>query len=285
MTGEAEIDEQMKKWRQGDVILGVELPFLHAFDAHQPLTDESKADVADEPPAERNPDFRLIGIEVKGFAVLTQTCDLVRQCSVRPYVELAPLVEIADEDIFNSVKGAHRPSYAYLRPIEDQKLLVDLDRVMTVEKSVLAKVPDACRIVGCETDKEKRDFVRALERKRSRFAFPADFGVAAAPIRKRVKRWSGKDSDEGQFIDAVREIRVKAEPDWNNEDRDLTFYFIFPENVEILGPYHQAARNLIQRFKTKDGKDPPEFGLLSITAMSAALYLSTDKLDFDDLSD
>jgi hypothetical protein len=182
----AGINLKLKKWRQGDVILGLDLPFLHVFDAHSPITDLSRQEVADEPPKAEDVDFRSVGATVAGFVVITQTCDIVRGCEKRQYIELVPLVQV-DEDTYNLIKADRVPRFAFLRPLEPEKLVADLDRVMTVEKSLLARIPDHARLLGCETDEEQNQFVRALVRKRSRFAFPEPFVKAMRAIQDRVQ--------------------------------------------------------------------------------------------------
>ncbi len=284
MANDADINEEMKIWQQGDVILGAELPFLHVFDAHQPITGESRADVASVPAADRNPDLRSVSSEASGFVILTQTCDLVRNCEKRPYVEVAPLTKVGDNTHL-LVRESRVPRFVSLTPLADDKLVADLDRVMTVEKAVLATVPKASRIRGCESDAEKQSFAQALARKRSRFAFPNDFVEAVRPIQERVQQKHNKPTEEGRFLRALREIRVKAEPGWSDQGKFLTFYFILPEDEENLDSHRNEADALMARMKISEGQETPESILLSISRMSALLYLSTAQLDFDYLSD
>jgi len=82
---DADIDAILAGWRQGDCVLG-EHWFLHRADPQRPLTPQSKEGC--------DPETGNTEGEVPGFAVLTQTCDLVRRCAERPYVEIAPLVAL-----------------------------------------------------------------------------------------------------------------------------------------------------------------------------------------------
>lgn len=75
-----DIDATLASWRQGDCVLGGHW-FLGRADPARPLTDQSR---------ERcDPETGNYEGEVPGFAVLTQTCDLVRRCDQRPFVEVA----------------------------------------------------------------------------------------------------------------------------------------------------------------------------------------------------
>lgn len=75
--------------------------------------------------------------EVRGFAVLTQTCDLVRPCADRPFVEVSPLVEV-DDRVLREIERGRRPNYGFIPGVAPRRLVADLDRVMTVEKAVVA---------------------------------------------------------------------------------------------------------------------------------------------------
>ncbi len=61
--------------------------------------------------------------------------------------------------MLDDIERARRPQYAYIRGVADRRLVADLDRVMTMEKSVLA---DWKRVPGCETDLQQRRLVEAL---------------------------------------------------------------------------------------------------------------------------
>lgn len=75
-------------------------------------------------------------------------------------------------EILRQIERGRRPAYAFLPQLADRHLVVDLDRIMTVEK---AMVLSWTRAPGCATDVEARAFAQALARKRARFAFPDDF--------------------------------------------------------------------------------------------------------------
>ena len=119
------VDAAVSAWRQGDFTRD-ETWFVHVGDGAYPLTDT----------AAEGDGVQALTSEVRGLVMVTQTCDIVRGCTSRPFVEVAPLVGIPDTD-YRDVKKGRRPTKAILANLEAERLVADLDRVMTVEKSIL----------------------------------------------------------------------------------------------------------------------------------------------------
>ena len=186
------VDAALQAWRQGDCVLG-EQWFIYRFDPELPLTEESSA-VAGQ-------GVDLAESAVQGLVVLTQTCDIIRKSRDRPFIEVAPLVEVS-EQVAHEIERGRRPLYAIIPALRSQQLVADLDRTMTVEKAVVAKWP---RAVGCLTDDEARRFSLALARKRARFAFPDDFTEFAKMLESRLLGRHDRQSDEGRALRALRE--------------------------------------------------------------------------------
>ncbi len=133
-----------------------------------------------------------------------------------------PLVQL-DEDALKQVERGRAPSshsYPVWAPL---RLAADLDRVMTVEKSIVAGWE---RTPGCTDDPARRRLAVALARKRKRFAFPDDFTTFAKKLQSRLGDKHDKNSDEGRGLRALREIRVRAAPSWDAPDVDVFFWFI-----------------------------------------------------------
>ncbi len=214
-----EVDTALKEWSQGDCVLG-EQWFVYRFNPKRPLAAES-ANVAQDQ-VDLTESEVIAESEVKGFAVITQTCDIVRTCDKRPFVEIVPLVEV-DGTKLHEIQRGRRPQYAYIPGVAKFNLVADLDRVMTVEKAVIAEWE---RIPGCKNDQDIRALRQALARKRIRFAFPDDFIRFASKLQKRMQDKHDKDTDEGKALRALREIRVRAEPSWNAQEVTLMFWFI-----------------------------------------------------------
>ncbi len=131
-----EVDRVLQNWTQGDYVLG-EHWFVYRYNIDQPLTEtsedtaEQKIDLAEE--------------EVKGFVVVTQTCDIVRSCKSRPFVEVVPLVEV-DEQKLLEIKKARRPHYAYIPSTEKDSLVADLRSCYDSRKTSCGSMETSTRL-------------------------------------------------------------------------------------------------------------------------------------------
>lgn len=267
------VDSALAAWRQGDCVLG-EHWFAHRLDTSFAVTDagrvaaEAGGDLAEE--------------EVPGFVVLTQTCDVVRSCADRPFIEVCPLVEV-DDDRLLEIKRGRRPAYAFVPMLSARGLVADLDRVMTVEKPVVAAWE---RTPGWKTDGEARAFALALSRKRIRFAFPDDFTEFVRKLQSRLSDKHEKNTDEGRGLRALAEIRVQASPSWDASRVNVFFWFVRHENEADCD-----GRNWADLLKAWLKLVPPAGRLSSIEGqvvtlqdMTAEEYVSSDPLDLDHLS-
>jgi hypothetical protein len=97
------VDEALAAWRQGDCVLG-DCWFVHRFDPQRPLTDETTRAAAGDASVD------LLESAVRGLMIASQSCDIVRSCKERPFVEVCPLVEM-DEKELGQVKQGLRPRY------------------------------------------------------------------------------------------------------------------------------------------------------------------------------
>ena len=205
------IDDVLSGWRQGDAALDAGW-FVHVADGHTALTDEA---------AETGEGAKAVQAAADGLVVLTQTCDIVRRCLTRPFVEVSPLVEV-EEEIARQIERGYRPNYAIVPAVRARHLVADLDRVMTVEKSIVATWT---RTAGCTTDEEARRFAQALARKRVRFAFPDDFNNLVRGLQERIGGKHDKTTDEGRALRSLREVRVTASPSWDDPDEVKVFFW------------------------------------------------------------
>jgi hypothetical protein len=267
------VDKALEAWRQGDCVLG-EHWFVHRLDKLIPVT------VAGRAAAEQGVD--LAEQEVQGFVVVTQTCDVVRSCAERPFVELCPLVEV-DDDRLCEIQRGRRPAYAFVPLLSAHRLVAHLDRVMTVEKPLLAMWQ---RTPGWSTDVEARAFALALSRKRVRFAFPDDFTAFAKRLQSRIADKHERNTDEGRGLRALREIRVLASPSWDAPQVDLFFSFVRNESdadfegkswTVLLEGWLKLVRPA-GRFNSIHGQ------VLTLQDMTAREYVDSDPLDLDNVS-
>ncbi len=266
------VDRALSAWRQGDCVLGPAW-FLLRADPDSPLSE----DAADGMDSETG-NFE---VEVTGFAVLTQTCDLVRTCRARPYVEVAPLIAIT-EDAWRLATRGRLPRYVAVPALEAQHLAIDLDRVMTVEKPVVVGWQ---RISGFPTAPETRALAHALARKRARFAFPDDFVALAQPLIKRLHEKHDRQSDEGTSLRALREIRVHANPSWDADAIQITFLFVRDEAppTDVPSPWHDHLKRWLALV--------PDAGRFQVHGYVATLddltvrdYVESDALDLEHLT-
>ena len=269
----ASIDAALASWRQGDCVLG-EHWFVFRTDLARPIT-QAGAHAA----AER---IDTAESEILGFMVLTQTCDLVRKARERPFIEACPIVEV-EEALLREVERGRRPGYVFIPALENRHLVGDLDRVMTLEKSVVAMWE---RIEGWQTDTESRRISLALARKRARVAFPDDFVEFATPLMSRMSSKHDKQSDEGRALRALREIRVRAEPSWDADAIKLIFWFIRdPDDSTFEGKRWDILLEEWEKRILAKGRFVDVQALVqTLEDLSAREYVESDPLDLDYLS-
>jgi hypothetical protein len=250
------VNSALQKWKQGDCTIGEHI-FVHRFDPKQPLITTEPYTVIDEE--------NLLKSVVRGFVVLTQTCDLVRDCQDRPYLEISPLVEIKT-NFLEEVRKMKRPQYAYIPGVAEKNLVADLDRVMTVEKSIVAAWE---RISGCHNDQDSTFFGQALSR-----------------LQKRMINKHDRNTPEGSALRQLSEIRVEATPSWNTERVNLIFWFIRPQDDD---PFNDEEWS---EFLVKWRKLIPSSGryqsvnaaVKSLEDLTAKEYVESKRLDLDRLS-
>lgn len=256
-----QIDAALQLWNQGDCVLEGEhwLAFGNI--------DETTYQVEED--------------QVAGFVVTTQTCDIVRSCSVRPWIEICPLVSVPAAQL-DLVRQEQIIQYAYMPMLAARSLVADLDRSMTVHKRVVASWK---REPGGFDDTSSRAFARALSRKRSRKAFPDDFTELVSKLRKFIKDKHGKDSTDGHALVDLREIRVSASPNWDAPQVELTFWFIWNEWTALSREGRAGAAARWCAKVTAGGRfvSVRHLGLL-LADMRADEYVDADSMDLDYLS-
>jgi hypothetical protein len=267
------VDTAVKQWCQGDYVLG-EHWFVQRFNPDKPLTETSKEAAKEE--------TDLVEEEVLGLVVVTQTCDIVRSCLSRPFIEVVPLVEV-DRQQVPEIQKARRPQYAYIPGVAELNLVADLDRIMTVEKAVVAEWE---RQAGCRNDEEIRALGQALARKRVRFAFPDDFIKIVSKLQNRMKDKHNKSSNEGNALRTLREIRVRASPSWNASEIELMFWFIRDEQqIEFEGlGWDKLLEKWLELIPEADRFQNVNGSVVTMEDITAKDYVESDPLDLDHLS-
>lgn len=273
------IDEAIQDWRQGDLALSARF-FSHVADLNQPLSEVAR-EAAEQFQHATDATLQVIQSTTDGLMVLTQTCDIVRSCRDRPYLEVAPIIHV-DANTLSETERSRRPSLVTLPRLAKDGLAVDLDRTMTVEKPVAAHWQ---RTPGCDNDEDVRHLAEALARKRARHAFPDDFVVLTSKLRNRITKKHGNQSVEGKALQTLREIRVTASPNWTADSITLFFWFV----REVLPePHHPTDAELLEKWLNllpPQGRFSVVDGIVTtLDDMTAADYVGSDRLDLDYLT-
>lgn len=277
------IEKALREWRQGDATLDVGTFVVHLADKRAPLTDEARDAVA-RGEVDAGEDVFEVLSPVEGLVVVSQSCDIVRECSRSECVEVSPLIFVEDDRTFEDIRKRRRTRYAYLPGLAERKLVADLERTMTVEKAVVA---GWSRIAGCTMDRERATFAEALARKRRRFAFPDEFNVGLSRFKNRLRRAGGRKTLEGDVLAALDEIRVQASPHWGAAK--VTVFFWFLTEQEKIADFN-AAREIIQNWMSTMSWPggfalaDPAFRVLEPRDMTVEEYQGSHALDYDDIS-
>lgn len=270
---QARVDGALQAWRQGDCVLGDEA-FLFRVNPAAPISEAAALAAAEGDDAAETP--------VRGFAMVTQTCDIVRSCGSRPFVQVCPLVEF-DTLVLEEVRRARRPNYAFLPGVAEHRLVADLDRVMTLEKAVVA---DWNRVPGAPGDDDARRFRLTLIRNRGRVAFPDDFVRFVSPLTRRMSSKHGAHSKEGRVLRALREIRVRPDPSWNADKITLLFLFVREDTDQTpAGQTWDHYRRLwLQRIQPAGRFTRIVAVVQPLDRITGLDYVASDPLDLDHLS-
>ena len=278
---EKAIDQALRAWRQGDVSLDAGLEFLHLADLscpHGAASIEVAKTLATAGEALEAGATPVLD-EVRGLVMLSQTCDVVRGCRARPFIEVAPLIEVPEQRV-EEIRRLKRPAFAYVPITAGDRLVADLDRTMTVEKALVA---GWARTPGWETDLEQRDFANALARKRSRFAFPDDFVSAAADLQRHLAARHNRQTAEGAHLRALREIRVRAAPSWDDGEVLLSWWFI-KEGNPAEADWVAFLKGWLDLFDSTSRFRLDSFIACRLEDMTARDFVESDRLDLDRLS-
>ena len=267
----AQIDAILSHWRQGDCALNNQY-FLHVFDSENPISQEALA--LDE----KN---YIVEYNVKGLVIVSQTCDIVRPCKKRHFIEVAPLIEV-NPKMWHEISRGRRPAFAFIPSLKEKNLVADLDRFMTVEKPVVAKWK---RTPGCSTDEEIRNFSDALKRKHGRFPFPDEMKECVEGLENLIHEKHDRESPEGNALRSLREVRIHPVNGWQSLPTGLFFWFIKKDGVGSSNTSYDQFLEKWLNYLNKTEIFPEISGVVtSLEDMTAKDYIESDRLDLDHLS-
>ena len=141
-----ETNQATSVWEQGDIVDLKAIAWLGLPEF--PLTEYAASATRSA-----DSDVSVLFAETEALVVITQTCDIIRDCAQRPHVELARLVRLGEAPAAEALRGT-RPRFAPV-PGAGTNAFADLDLVVTAEKSLLARVS---RTPGLLTDGDRRRF-------------------------------------------------------------------------------------------------------------------------------
>lgn len=259
-------------WRQGDCV-PCRSDFLFQIDPSLPLTEEAREAVAVDP------EGAYVVQPVEGLMVISQTCDIVKECSKFPFVEVAPIVTLASQE-FKEAKLGARPRFVTVPGLYGASQAADLDRVLTVEKACLTRWP---RLEGCTKDAERRNLGRLLARKRQRAALPDEFAPWFKPLRKRWAKWTESRSAEAAVFEDLQEIRVQASPSWAAESIRLFLWFILKDDASVVDRSEVLA-DWMGRLTPTPPFTTVDARIVRYADIQASDYIDSDLLELDQFS-
>jgi hypothetical protein len=247
---EEQVNAEISRWRQGDVLYN--LYAVRLVDLGRPLsaaTDSLRVSESIPLAAEMTHPPDLVALDTEeslGYAVVSQTCDVVRDVSRQPFVQLCPVIKVPESHA-PSVRRSESTLMVWLPEI-GENICADLTRTFTAEKSIFI---GSDPLHGVTTDEQIRNFAHTVSRRFGRFAFPDDLNDSVSRMRSRLLDKHGKGSDEGYALRQIFQIRASGYPDWNSPHVEVVLHFIlhpgilsdaeFPAGLDLSGPVQQPA--------------------------------------------
>lgn len=255
-------------WRQGDYAVASG-GFIHGE------LPEDASELSPEP---------VVDDDCIGLAVVSQTCDIVADAEKKPFVVVCPLVKVTEESI-SLIASGRKPGLAPLEQPPEPNVVVDLSRMMTVSKSLVATWS---RRSGLDSESARRNFAFALERMLGRFAFPDAFNNSIRRLYNYIREKYNKDSDASKVFRSLREIRVRASPSWEANEIHIQFYFIIDESIETsISDISSQLDELVRKIEWERpfGWSPDSPYILgSLDDLTARDYAESVELDVRTLS-
>ncbi|MDE0135721.1 MAG: hypothetical protein OXM54_12865 [Acidimicrobiaceae bacterium] len=263
-------------WRQGDVPQ-LTVPSLAWFaTSTMPLT----------PTSARMPgnDFGAVVAKAKHVVIVTQTCDIVRDCREYAHITLAGVVTLTGNMVQEASRG-RRPRYVAL-PDLGSDCFADTSLLVSAEKSILLGTD---RISAVESDASRRRFAEGIGRAFERSALPDDLVVALNGLTQRIKQKYGKHSKEGRALRLLEDIRIRGFPSWTADEIDVRVLFCPPtqhEADDCMAPeeWDDMIKEWIARATPHGVIRSIQGDWLPFDMMTARDYLDTDCLDLEYLS-
>lgn len=221
-----------------------------------------------------------------GFAVISQTCDIVCPAKSIEHVTVCPLVRV-DNGRLADIRGGRTSRYGIL-DTDDEEVVADFSRTMSITKDLLVTWE---RNRGCCSEKRKRKFARAIETFYGRYAFPDDFTCMMKPFRDDVQKAlkKGEKNPTRRMLNSISELRVTANGPWDGDGLlKISFYGILdgsrdPNSISR----HDVKKELCQILDSIEWGGRYSMGnveVVELSDISAARYIKSHPVDVNYLS-
>lgn len=270
------VDTAMQEWRQGDVP-ELTVPALAWFATPtMPLTSASARMTGNDPGA--------VVAMAERVVIVTQTCDIVRDCREYAHITLAGVVTLVGNMALEALRG-RRPRFVAL-PDLGPDCFADTSLLVSAEKSILL---GAGRISAVTSDASRRRFAEGIGRAFERSALPDDLVLALNGLTQRIKQKHDKDSPEGRALRLLEDIRIRGFPSWTADEINVRVLFCPPTQDEAevcMAPeeWDGMIEQWIARAEPRGVIRSIQGDWLPFDKMTARDYLDTDCLDLEYLS-
>lgn len=228
---------------QGEVLRAEDI-CLAVANAAQPLTEEAResAEAADAIDGEV-----VVGVVSDAVVLLTQTCDLQETKGGKLHCLVAPVVRVPAQVAREA--AAWRQLGLVPLPWIDDATVADVTRITTVERSVLVGRESLGRP---RANAEELKFAEALTRYLNRPANPDDVNDVLRPFVKRIKDRHDRQSDEGQVLRLVSDVRIEAAPNMDDPAPALSVLLLVEDSdLPSLAPGEELSQNVIDELRSR----------------------------------
>lgn len=205
-----EVAARLRQFRQGNILDVGKATWLYSPDSPNNPRELEEAEVEAEEPVMSSE----AGIETGLSVVISQTCDVHRLPDVEPYVVLAPLITL-DEDDYNDARRGHSVRFFAFPTIEghEDKENLALDGRMLISLEKLALLSEHIKQVpGPLTEPEQEHLSAFLGRRLGRKAFSAELTEhLVRPVEEGIKSVA-KSVGYKDFFEVVTWIGLEWTP-------------------------------------------------------------------------
>ena len=272
-TWPANITTALTHWHQGHLIAAP--PLFWAADPSSPLLPFT----AENGDSQRSWQiFSLpVGERPPYGVIVSQTCDICEARPVNPFIDIAPVYDIADAlsgGQENDIRNHQWNNYVYLtrQPVADRCFVADLRILLPLEKgALLGRQP----IDGFNNEADRLDFADRVATRHRRPAYAdAVHDLLIAPLDNWIRTDAKNAIKEhsGRFTD-VEEVRLRIEGD--RLSPKAVQLVVFQESVltrEDQGSWRKWREEARKRLSKDAGINLLPIQFSSLSKLSAAHY-------------